>query len=454
MGLLRILLVAFVLGCGVPLAAVVSSTVAMADDGDGDGDGGGGGGGGSDSSGGGEAWQPPANRPSSNQRLRCRCGGFLGLQCSCRMVGASGGRSTRPAPTSELVAIGLNADDLAALTARGFRPVGSRQSVLLGQSVSRIQPPRRVSFRRALALARSTVPGRTFAANDLYPTARPVFRPAGTLCGQGCPAFQLTNWRADVGRCAAQATIGVIDTGVDSTHPAFATSRIETVTIRGEDRAPSGRDHGTGVVSLLVGDAGGEFSGAAPGARVVAVDAFHGGTSGDIADTYDLVAAIDLLVERRIKVINLSLSGPDNPLLRDVVAKATAAGTIIVAAAGTSQGGTQSGFPARYPGVLAVSGIDGRLRAASGSQRGDHIAFSAPGVGISVANAKKGYSTVRGSSFAAPFVSAAYAMALETVRDGEQATRLIASAAKDLGAPGRDGVFGWGLIQFTALPSC
>jgi subtilisin family serine protease len=298
------------------------------------------------------------------------------------------------------------------------------------------------------------VPGRTFAANDLYSTARPIFRPAGTLCGQSCPPFLLTSWRADIGRCAARATIGVVDTGVDTQHPAFKASRIEAVTVRSEDRAPSGRDHGTGVVSLLVGDASGEYSGAAPGASVVAVDAFHATKSGDIADMYDLVTAIDHLVERRIRVINLSLSGPDNPLLQEVVAKATAKGTVLVAAAGTNEGGTQSGFPARYPGVLAVSAIDSRLRLASGSQRGEHIAFSAPGVGVSVANANKGYSTVRGSSFAAPFVSAAYAMALETVRDGEQATRLIASTAKDLGAPGRDGIFGWGLIQFSALPPC
>jgi len=281
-----------------------------------------------------------------------------------------------------------------------------------------------------------------------------VFRPAGTLCGQNCPAFQLTSWSADSGSCAARSTIGVIDTGVDPTHPAFAASRVETLTVRSEDRAPSGRDHGTGVVSVLVGDTRGEYSGVAPGARVVAVDAFHASKAGDIADTFDLVAALDLLVERRIKVINLSFSGPDNPVLRDAVAKATASGTVLVAAAGTSEGGTRSGYPARYSGVIAVGGIDSRLRSASGSQRGDHLAFSAPGVGISVANANKGYSTVRGSSFAAPFVSAAYAMALETTRDGEQATRLIASSAKDLGAPGRDSVFGWGLIQFSALPPC
>lgn len=463
--LIRMLLVALVLGAGVAASSVISPDVAIADDDGGDDGGGGGGADGGDGggstgggdSGGGDSWQPFGKSAAPTQRLRCRCGGFLGLQCTCRMIRQ---RYSRPTPIAsrrrspEIVAAGLAAPDLAALGDRGFTNRGSRESTLLARSFTRLEIPPRTSLRRALQLARSVAPQASFAPNDIYRSARPVFRPAGRPCGQSCPAFQLTDWRADVGQCAARTTIGVIDTGVDREHPSLVSSRIETLTIRRNDRPPSDTANGTGVVSVLIGDASGEYAGAAPGARVIAVDAFHRGNAGDVSDTFDLVAALDVLVERRVRVINLSLSGPDNDILQAAIENVQQAGTVLIAAAGATQGGTRNGYPGRYPGVLAVTAVDGRLRSARSSQRGNHIAFAAPGVGISVANAKKGYSAVQGSSFAAPFVSAAYAIALESVADGDEATRLIAAAAKDLGAPGRDAVFGWGLIQFSALPPC
>jgi subtilisin family serine protease len=61
---------------------------------------------------------------------------------------------------------------------------------------------------------------------------------------------------------------------------------------------------------------------------------------------------------------------------------------------------------------------------------------------------------VEGTSFAAPFVSAAYAIALARGQSASELTGLLVRSAKDLGAPGRDPVYGWGLVQFTALPGC
>jgi subtilisin family serine protease len=248
--------------------------------------------------------------------------------------------------------------------------------------------------------------------------------------------------------------IGVIDTGVDTAHPALAGSRVETITTRRSDREPSGKEHGTGVVSLLVGEATDEFGGAAPGARVVAVDAFHRGPRSDTADTHDLIAALDELADRGVRLINLSFSGVDNPFLREAIEQLSRSGVTLVAAVGAPRDGDATGFPARYPGVIAVASVDSKMRTGRSSIRGSHVAFAAPGNGIVVATGRKGYGTVEGSSFAAPFVTAALAMALQGVSDTDQAVRLMASGAMDLGAPGRDPVFGWGLIQFSAVPPC
>jgi len=460
--LLRVLFTLFLLLCAATLVVVVPVAPALADDDGGSSGGGassGGGGGGSDSSGGGDPWQPFAKSAKSSKVLKCRCGGFLGLQCSCRSVRAGrGSRSTAaatgPRIATEILAVGLSEAEIATLSARGFRVMQTRTSRLLGTAVSRLQVPRGASLPRALGTARSVAPGGRFAENTLFDAARPTFQPAGSACGHNCTPFVLTRWRSNVSQCSARAVIGVIDTGVDTAHPVFASSRVEVITTRSSDREPSGKEHGTGVVSLLVGEASGEFGGAAPGARVVAVDAFHRSARSDSADTHDLIAALDHLADRGVRLINLSFSGVDNPILREAIEQLSRSGVTLVAAVGAPRAGDAAGFPARYPGVTAVASVDGKMRTGLSSIRGSHVAFAAPGNGIIVATASKGYVTVEGSSFAAPFVTAALAMALQAVSDGDQAVRLMASGAMDLGAPGRDPVFGWGLIQYSALPPC
>src|SRR5690606_20144884 len=110
-------------------------------------------------------------------------------------------------------------------------------------------------------------------------------------------------------------------------------------------------------------------------------------------------------------VINLSFSGPPNPVMAEAIARVTARGVSIVAAAGRPDGGA-SGYPARYENVVAVSAVDTRLRPSRLSVRGAHIAFAAPGVGLIVAAPRGGHRRVDGTSFAAPFVSAALALRL------------------------------------------
>jgi hypothetical protein len=104
--------------------------------------------------------------------------------------------------------------------------------------------------------------------------------------------------------------------------------------------------------------------------------------------------------------------------------------------------------------VIAVSAVDNRLRASRLAMHGEHISFAAPGVGVAVAHRRLGTQRVDGSSFAAPFVAAAYAMALTREKDEAQVTRMLAGSAKDLGSPGRDPLYGWGLVQYTGFPSC
>jgi subtilisin family serine protease len=360
-------------------------------------------------------------------------------------------RAQRP----EILAEGLSPPDFDRLLIRGFVVLHTRRVNLFGTELARLRAPPHVGRRQALALARRLAPNGRFSGNDLYHRfVHSVYRPTGGACGTRCEAFEITAWTQSLGKCATGASIGVVDTGVDLGHPSLAGAKVLVRTVRGPGHPPSDASHGTAVVSLLVGNPQSEVVGIVPGARVLVADVFHGHGRGSSADAYDLVAALDWLVSERAKVVNLSLSGPHNEHLQRAIAGAQEQDMHLIAAAGQPDRAGASGYPARYPGVIAVSAIDHRLRPSRRAIRGAHIAFTAPGAGIAVARPPSGVARVDGTSFAAPFVSAAYAIGLARGHTAATVTELLTQSAKDLGAPGRDPIYGWGLLQFSGLPSC
>jgi len=366
---------------------------------------------------------------------------------------ASNATTHTHAPT-EILGKDLSQEDIEALQAVAFRVIAVRHYAFLQSTLTRLAAPPDLTSGNALALARKVRPSRQFEANDLYLAAHARYRVTDAPCGRACKALEMTRWEPQYGRCAVGARIGVIDTAIDESHPALRRSRLQILSTRSEDRAPSKAEHGTGIVSLLIGELGGDFAALVPGASVVAVDAFHSTMTGDTADVFDLIAALDVLRAREIDVINLSFSGPENRFLRTAIEQIRAKGMVLVAAAGAEGGGADSGFPARYANVVAVSAIAESFDPARGSLQGNHIAYAAPGSGISVAMPDSRFAFADGTSFATPFVTAAYAMTLRLLNDREQATRLITSGVRDLGAVGRDNAYGWGLVQYTAMPPC
>jgi subtilisin family serine protease len=359
------------------------------------------------------------------------------------------------ASRTEILAEGLSAADIDRLLTRGFTLLRTRRVELLGADLARLRVPPRLGRQQALDMARSIAPSGRFSGNDLYRRfLHRAHRPSGSACGMRCQAFEATAWTQAAGRCAIDIPIGVVDTSVDLAHPSLAGARIALRTIRSPDRPPSEASHGTAVVSLLVGRPESEVVGIVPGARVLVADAFHGRGRASGADAYDLIAALDWLVSESVKLVNLSLSGPHNEHLQRAIARVQAQGVHMVAAAGQPDPAGALGYPARYPGVTAVSAVDSRLRPSRLAIRGEHIAFAAPGTDIAVARRPSGVDRVHGTSFAAPFVSAAYAIGLARGYAIPEVTELLARSAKDLGAPGRDPVYGWGLLQYSGLPLC
>jgi subtilisin family serine protease len=193
---------------------------------------------------------------------------------------------------------------------------------------------------------------------------------------------------------------------------------------------------------------GGE-PGLLPGAELRVASIFEEPEAGAPAASVVAIArALDWFVEERVPVVNLSLAGEGNALLALAVERAADRGLVLVAAAGNGGPQAAPAYPAAYPQVLAVTALDARLQPARDAAQGDHIDFAAPGVRV-WAPGPDGGAYRSGSSYAAPFVTAAAASLLLDggTADAAKVEQVLARRAVDLGAPGRDPVFGWGLVH-------
>ncbi len=265
----------------------------------------------------------------------------------------------------------------------------------------------------------------------------------------------LVGWGAAQMACAAQARIGVVDTAVDLQQPALAGRHITVHRMLSAGVAMAKPDHGTAVAALLAGAPGSVAPGMLPDAQVF-VAAVMRERDGEQDTTAEAVAsALDWLDGQGVTVINLSVGGPHNLLVQLAVQRLLEQGVTVVAAAGNGGADAEPVYPAAQKGVIAVTAVDQRLRVWDQANTGSYVALAAPGVDVWVARPGSGGAYVSGTSYAAPFVTAAVA-AEHSRQPGATPAQIAArleQAARDLGAPGRDPVFGFGLVQTPAACS-
>jgi hypothetical protein len=236
--------------------------------------------------------------------------------------------------------------------------------------------------------------------------------------------------------------VGLIDGGVDVSHDVF---RDIVIHQHGCSGAPVPEAHGTAVASLMIGRSP-RFHGAAPGSELYAADVYCGLPTGGAVDA--VADALAWLVREHVPVINVSLVGPPNVMLENVVRMVIARGHVVVAAVGNDGPAAPPLYPASYPDVVGVTAVDVHQRALLEACRGKQVKFSAPGADMSAANPAQSYAVVRGTSFASPIVAGLLAEAVHAP-DKAAAQRAVADLAAhaiDLGAPGPDPVYGFGLV--------
>lgn len=335
-----------------------------------------------------------------------------------------------PVVRGQVLALAPSADALAKLQAAGFaiedRP--GLDGLDIGLIV--LRPPAGLSARAAVRRARELDPQGRYDFNHLYLEA-------------GGPSSE-----PPAARAAGGVRVGLIDGGVDPRHPALRSARIEQ---RGF--APGGvkpRAHGLAVAALLAGQQD-RFRGAAPGADLYVADVYGATPAGGSAAA--IAQALGWMAKARVGVVNVSLVGPPNLALEAAVHALVGRGHLIVAAVGNDGPAARPLFPAAYPGVIAVTAVDGRRRLLPEAGRPPRIDFAAPGADMAAPATGGGFVGVRGTSFAAPIVAGALARDLPSPDPAAaaRATARLAQAAEDLGPKGPDRLYGKGLVGFSMV---
>ncbi|SEN49216.1 Subtilase family protein [Paracoccus alcaliphilus] len=367
-----------------------------------------------------------------------------------------------PANAPELVVTDLGESDLQLLLDEGFGVIETLPLGSISSTLHRLSAPSGQSLDAARDRVRQLPSGGNADLNHYYRTDQSVTTAAAPPGGAvecthaNCASYRLVGWPDQDQRrqsCPIGQPIGVVDTGVNTEHELLEGARIELTHLGTEDN-PSAKIHGTAVLSLLAGTPGSRVSGLVPEAELVVADIFSLAGQDERADLSALLRGLDAMDQRDIRVVNLSLTGPANTVLENAVSRLVQdRGMVLIAAAGNDGPAAPTAYPAGYDGVIAVTAVDGRGRIYRDAQRGAHIDIAAPGVGLLLATSISGARTKTGTSFATPYVTAAAAMLLS--RDPEltaqDIARRLSEATRDLGAEGRDEVYGHGLLMADEL---
>lgn len=326
-----------------------------------------------------------------------------------------------------LIALAPSPDALARIAGAGFVVEQKRGADELGLELVVLRAPAALDTRAALALLRELDPTGSYEFDHVYLRSGSEMR-----SGSGSAATASSD--------ARQVRIGLVDGGVDAAHPALAKADVHAWSCNGK-RIPDA--HGTAVASLLMGGVHAQ----AGGGTLYAADIWCGQPVGGAISV--LVEALAWMAGEKVPVINISLVGPDNAILRRATEALNQRGFVLVAAVGNDGPAAAPLYPAAYPGVIGVTAVDRRGRVLPEAAHGQQVDFATLGSGLRAARPHDAWATVRGTSFAAPLVAHRAALQVDAPRAGNADTVLqaLARTARKTGSAARDDTYGLGILE-------
>jgi subtilisin family serine protease len=323
----------------------------------------------------------------------------------------------------------------------GLVRLESQNFALLGTTIGLF----RITNRRSLESA-----SRDFAGDGSVRSVQPDFvyrmQDQKAALTEGDPAqYALAKLRLPEAHTLAHGAnvlVAVIDSGIDVKHPELANTIADSFDALGSKEGP--HFHGTGIAGAIAAHA--RLMGSAPAARILAIRAFGTAANGAESTSYVVLKALDRAVAQGARIINMSFAGPKDPMIERGIAAAASRDIVMVAAAGNAGPKSPPLYPAANPNVIGVSATDSQDGLFAASNRGDYVAVAAPGVDVFLPVPDGKYQMLSGTSFSAAYVSGLVALMLErnpALKPGD-VRAIVTKTARDLGAPGRDDLFGAG----------
>lgn len=297
----------------------------------------------------------------------------------------------------------------------------------------------------ASALVLEAPEGAVTVPNDVYTGARDELRPAAPAAG--ADPYRSLQWGLDHAGAepawavtdGAGAKLALLDSAPDAAHRDLAGVRVAA--LPGAERPAPGA-HGSLLAGIARAVAGNGFgiAGLAPGAELVGVAVCRprGASAADECRLLEILRGVDVAWEERAQVLNVSLVGPPNPLLRRAMDRLDELGTIVVAAAG-NEGVAEPRYPAAYPSVIGVGAADRSGARYARSNHGPWVELLAPGVEILSTVPGGSFAFGDGTSLAAAHASGVLALAVAAGGDPRAARAAFFQAALSrLESPGRE----------------
>ncbi len=356
-------------------------------------------------------------------------------------VDASGNAIAEP---GELLVISSNMDEARQLAQQlgGYGLSAKKRKVLknLGLVITTYRVPADVDLQQTAVNIRQAYPTMWADLNHRY-TLQSSSRTTQA-------AKVLINWKKSGAQCGKGLRIGLIDTAINTDHPALQSQNITSHSVLTHGISKAKKSHGTAIATILIGSYHSEtLSGMLPAAQLYSASVFRQRDKHNIDTTAEwIVSGIDWLLSQNVQVINMSVGGPRNLLVDVAIQRTIQLGVPVIAAAGNGGSTATAVYPAAQPGVIAVTAVDSDLELYSEANEGKYIDFAAPGVDIWAGTEKGAGKFVSGTSFSVPYVTAAIANVVDSIGPKEAYIQLQ-NKTKDLGDKGKDKQFGWGLVQ-------